>query len=230
MELAERITTNRKARKISQPKLAEAVGVSLMTVRRWEKGERVPDVNDARRLAAALGVDIAYLLEGDESKKTQVNGLESNVRIPNAAHLIRVRVLDKDFRACCGSGIDWGSEAVEFEQSMLLPLPDLAIRYSDGDVIATYAEGDSMDPKIKDGNMVLFVPREKEVMYAGIIMVVAYNNRMIIRGVVENNRKQITLKSINKNYSDIVVTPDDDFDICGKVVKVFSVSDPGVAL
>ncbi|MDR3332433.1 MAG: S24 family peptidase [Synergistaceae bacterium] len=48
----------------------------------------------------------------------------------------------------------------------------------------------------------------------------------IHRGLVENNRKMITMKAHNKDYDDIVVTPDDNFSVCGRVVRVFSSREP----
>jgi transcriptional regulator with XRE-family HTH domain len=155
-----------------------------------------------------------------EQSKSRQEEVVSNVAPINPAHMIRVRILDKTYKACCGNGIDWGPEAVEFESSILMQAPELAQRYSDDDIIGVYADGDSMERNIFDGDLVLFAWREKAVSYAGILMVVSYNNRILVRGVVENNRKMLTLKPHNKEYGDIIVTPDDDFDICGRVVDI----------
>jgi transcriptional regulator with XRE-family HTH domain len=162
-----------------------------------------------------------------EQSKSGRDEVVSNVAPINPAHMIRVRILDKMFKVCCGSGIDWGSEAVEFTEAIWLPLPDLARRYSNDDLIGTYAEGDSMEPKIGDGDLVIFVPHEKEILFAGIIMVVSYNGRMMIRGLVQNSRLVITLKALNSDYEDIVVTPDDEFCIHGRAIRRFVVDQLG---
>lgn len=57
-------------------------------------------------------------------------------------------------------------------------------------------------------------------------MVVCYNGKMMVRGLIENSRRQLTMRAFNRDYEDVVVTDDDDFIICDKVVKIFSMRDP----
>lgn len=57
-------------------------------------------------------------------------------------------------------------------------------------------------------------------------MVVCYNGKMMVRGLIENSRRQLTMRAFNRDYEDVVVADDDDFIICGKVVKIFSIRDP----
>ncbi|MDR3321831.1 MAG: hypothetical protein LBS93_05220, partial [Synergistaceae bacterium] len=120
--------------------------------------------------AAALTRSVSYLIgetddAGQGGQNTQQRPhVESNVVPINPALMTRVRILDKSYHACCGVGIDWGGEAVEFEETMWLPLADLARRYSDDDVIGIYADGDSMEPMIGHGDLVLFVPHEKSIV------------------------------------------------------------------
>ena len=61
MTVGERMRTARKNR-FTQAKLAEAIGVHEMTVRRWESGPRVPNADDLKKLAAVLDTSLAYLL------------------------------------------------------------------------------------------------------------------------------------------------------------------------
>lgn len=226
----ERVKAQRNKLNMTAEKLAEFMGTSRVTVQRWEGNVNEPDDETKLALASVLGVSVGYLMgeTNDPSPQTlqQKQEVVSNVAPINLAHMIRIKVLPRDFKVCCGNGIDWGSEAIDFEETLVLPLADLARRYSDGDVLAVYAEGDSMEPKIGDGDLVLFVPHEKEVISAGIMMVVNYNGRMIIRGVIANSRNQVTLRAFNKEYGDILVTPNDDFAICGRVVKIHALKDP----
>ncbi len=227
--------------------VAESAGVKYPTLWKALTGARKFRPEELAAIAKKLGTTVDFLLgETDDPNpgmrfghtnygdappempniNRQKQEIVSNVAPINLAHMLRIKVLPRDFKVCCGNGIDWGSEAIEFEETLVLPLADLARRYSDGDILAVYAEGDSMEPKVGDGDLVLFVPHEKEVISAGMMMVVNYNGRMIIRGVIENNRKQITLRAMNKEYEDIIVTPDDDFTICGRVVRIFSLREP----
>ena len=42
----------------TQRSLAEKVGVSAITVYRWEKGRQLPSIEDARRIAEVLGCSV----------------------------------------------------------------------------------------------------------------------------------------------------------------------------
>jgi transcriptional regulator with XRE-family HTH domain len=50
------LTEHRKAKNLSQAKLAEMIGVEQPTVQRWEQGKRKPDLEQIGDLADALGV------------------------------------------------------------------------------------------------------------------------------------------------------------------------------
>jgi transcriptional regulator with XRE-family HTH domain len=54
----------RKAKRISQEELAEAVGLSTSQISRFERGTREPRAEDVRKIAEVLGLSIASLMEG----------------------------------------------------------------------------------------------------------------------------------------------------------------------
>ena len=60
----------REERRISQNKLAEALGVSDKAVSRWETGRGFPDITLIEPLAAALGVSVIELFSGDDVVNT----------------------------------------------------------------------------------------------------------------------------------------------------------------
>ena len=62
-----RLRELRKEQRLSAKELAEKVGTCPMTIYRYEKGERLPDIDVAMRLASALNVSI------DELFKSEVN-------------------------------------------------------------------------------------------------------------------------------------------------------------
>lgn len=57
---------------LSQEELAKALDVSVMSVCRWEWGERIPRANDLNRLAQALNVTIDELLNGPRKNAIEV--------------------------------------------------------------------------------------------------------------------------------------------------------------
>ena len=61
-ELSNRIKINRNKLGMKQQDLADKVGVSLMTVLRWEKGVRTPNASMLPKLAEALNTSVEYLM------------------------------------------------------------------------------------------------------------------------------------------------------------------------
>lgn len=58
----EKLAEARKARNMSQRQLAEAAGLSSGSVSAYEKGIKIPTVDSAGKIAAALGVSLDWLL------------------------------------------------------------------------------------------------------------------------------------------------------------------------
>lgn len=68
MNLADRIQQLRKARGLSQEKLAEHLGVSRQAVTKWENGQSTPDVDKIIAMSDFFGVTTDYLLKGIEQE------------------------------------------------------------------------------------------------------------------------------------------------------------------
>lgn len=66
MNLADRIQQQRKARGLSQEKLAEQLGVSRQAVTKWENGQSTPDVEKIIAMSDFFDVTTDYLLKGVE--------------------------------------------------------------------------------------------------------------------------------------------------------------------
>lgn len=76
--LNEVIRIMRKRRGLTQEQLAECLGISVMTVRRWEWGERTPDADYIQKISQVLGVSISELMgeeKTDSEKKTVKQGV-----------------------------------------------------------------------------------------------------------------------------------------------------------
>ena len=67
----------RKAREISQEQLAEAVGVTVQAVSKWETGQSLPDIGIVPGIAEFFVVTSDYLFYGgaDASEKTDVSAV-----------------------------------------------------------------------------------------------------------------------------------------------------------
>ena len=72
------IATERKAKKLTQAKLAEMVFVSEKTVSKWENGKGIPDTNSLPHLCEVLGVSLNELLSG-ERQNIETNQLNEQL-------------------------------------------------------------------------------------------------------------------------------------------------------
>ena len=68
MTFGEKVKNLRKNKELNQTQLADAVGVSLRTVRGWEIEGRYPKKHDLyQKLADILSCDISYLMTEEEA-------------------------------------------------------------------------------------------------------------------------------------------------------------------
>jgi transcriptional regulator with XRE-family HTH domain len=73
--IGQRIKNARNEKKITQPELAQLVGVSKATISFWETDVTKPKINSMEALASALGVTFDYLNTG-KSNSTNKKMLE----------------------------------------------------------------------------------------------------------------------------------------------------------
>ncbi len=74
MDFNEKLVAMRKGLGINQQELADLIGVSIDSVRRWEAGKQEPRLSDLKALAAVLGSTIDELSGEDNlsEEKTQL--------------------------------------------------------------------------------------------------------------------------------------------------------------
>jgi transcriptional regulator with XRE-family HTH domain len=246
----QRLKERRVANKKTQKELAAILNVEPNTVYKWERGLMLPSLGAVFNIAESLNISKSYLigetddpvppatqkgtvgefttpyehgpLQGEQGNTGLYKIITNAVPPIDISRLIRVRILDK---TCNGDGTDRNPEKLEDAPAITLEIPDLAERYGYDGLCGLYADGDSMLPKIRSGDFVVFAPNEKEVLLAGKMMVVRYNGRIMIRGVIENSAGEITLKAFNPDYGDIHVTPKDDFCICGRAIRRYLIDE-----
>ena len=82
MEFKDRLESLRREKGISQTEIAEACGVSVTTFRRWEWGTQEPRLSELKKLAAALGMTTAELLEEGVSERVTLRHGALSLDIP----------------------------------------------------------------------------------------------------------------------------------------------------
>lgn len=70
MSVGTQIMYNRKLKKLTQEKLGDLLGISYMTVRRWETGKSNPDIAELQKISNVLDVPIEQLLDKESPESS----------------------------------------------------------------------------------------------------------------------------------------------------------------
>lgn len=81
------IASVRKEKGLTQAELAERLFVSDKTVSKWERGAGFPDIKNLESLAAALGVSIVELMQGEREAKDEISITKAEVLLTDALQM-----------------------------------------------------------------------------------------------------------------------------------------------
>ena len=70
--ISERIRQQRKEKGLTQADLAELLGMSEMTIRRWEAGKSSPRIDELQKVASMLETSVEYLIGIDERQNIEL--------------------------------------------------------------------------------------------------------------------------------------------------------------
>lgn len=159
--LGERIKQKRKALGLTQQALAEAIGVSMHSVFRWESGDRVPDADALVRIAEVLGTTVSFLMGEDQG-----GGI-----VGPFFEVIELPVLSAEITACCGDGTPILELTARAEKTVLFPRDRIGRIDDLRPPFAINSDGDSMEGfGIPEGSLVAVNPAE-EVRTGNIALV-----------------------------------------------------------
>ncbi len=205
MNFCELLKTTRKKAKLSQNELAAQLGVTQQAVGKWEAGKSSPDPSTVARIAELLGTTTDYLLGlHNESDETQAAtdrffGGYSETLIP-----------------IIGT-VKAGYGALAFED-------DYGQEYARVKDPANYfylvVKGDSMEPRIQDGDLAL-VHRQTTLDNGDLgVIVFGDEGEGTLKKYVQRGNS-IILRAFNTDYDDHVVKGEDlnHLYVAGKVVE-----------
>ncbi|RJP17215.1 MAG: helix-turn-helix transcriptional regulator [Deltaproteobacteria bacterium] len=205
----------------SAEKLAKLSGISSRGIGKYLAGETDPSRVRLVAIARATGVSIKWLATG-EGPKTSAE-LDS-ASIPEKT-LARLRSSDYafiplyDVRAAAGSGATVDSEEI----MDLLVINRTWVRQQIGSDPAglsfLYVEGDSMEPLLRPGEMILMDLGAANVPVDGIY-VIRVDGHLMVKRIQREPGNVLTCSSANPAYKPITLDPSDgrDFAVIGRVV------------
>ena len=149
--IGEKIKEARKLAKMTQVELAKAVDLSRSYIGDIEKDRYNPSITTLRLIANATGVPLESLLSSADQRP--------------AGRGIRIPVLG---RVVAGVPIEAVEEILDYEEIT----PALA---ATGDFFALQVRGDSMQPKLEEGDIVIV--KQQEDVESGDIAIVLVNGK-----------------------------------------------------
>ena len=198
--LSTKLKTKRKELKLSQEELARIIGVDQKTISHWENGVNEPQLNKLRIFCDNFQVPISYFTN------------EPNYTNPNT---IKIDFYS-DVYASCGPG---GLIASENKETIDVPVTLMPMKLKkDKTYSIIRTRGNSMNPEIQDGDMVLIEHYSGEQIIDNAIYLFTYENEVFIKRL-SKNINEIIITSDNKDYPQIILKKDEinRLSIIGKV-------------
>lgn len=191
-----RIKQLRQSRSITQKELSEMLYKSESTVRMWELGKSEPDLEMLKKIANFFNVSVDYLLNDGLITKR-------GVKIPVFGNV------------AAGIPIDAITDIEDYEEIT----EELA---ASGEYVALKIKGDSMEPKMSQGDVVIV--RVQPTIESGEIAIVLINGDNATCKKVKKTEEGVMLISLNSAYEPMFYSNNQieelPIRIFGKVVEL----------
>lgn len=186
-DIGSKIKAARKAAHMGQAELGEAIGIGKSSISEWESGKRSPDIDKVKDIAKVLNVTPTYLMGWKEEDVPDQRPLPAGLlpvvkrRIPIIGHV------------AAGVPIMAEREYEEYEDDTYGISCDYVLR----------VEGDSMEPRVLDGDVVYV--RQQPDVDDGQIAVVGVDDSVTLK-VVYHLPNGLQLVSLNPKYKPMIYT------------------------
>ena len=195
----------RSLKKMTQAEVAKKIGVTPSALAMYERGEREPGIDTLKKIAQVLSVDRNALV-GEKNKYEVLENSEKS-------KAVRIPVLGK---VAAGIPIEAISDIIDYEEI------DAAMLKDDSEYFALQIKGDSMEPRIKDGDVVIV--RKQPNIDSGQIGIVCINGCDATCKKIRVEQSGIVLIPFNNLYEPVYYSNKDieniPITILGRVVEL----------
>jgi repressor LexA len=197
MSLGNRLAAVLRKLELTQTALAKRLGISNVVINRYIKDKTMPDYNFLNKLAAVFSININWLITGDgimfSSESIRQIGDRTYFNVPIVAQV------------SCGSPEEIAQ--AEIEDQVLIDTVSLSGDFSR--YFAFYANGDSMDPYISHGDVVIVKQQEEWDNADDRVCVVRVDHEVTLKKVsLFSEGGKILLSPFNKEHSPIILEED----------------------
>lgn len=215
--MGERLKRLREEKGLTLAEMEKLSGIGASTISNYENGIRTPRPSILESLMDFFNVDPGYLMGTQDVKRvvdltgTYNAGVEhgkkqaiKEIKTLNVmSNVINVPIYSS---LSCGTGT-WVDEIPED----FISIPESMMFH--GQAFANFAEGDSMEPNIKSGDLLVF--QECPQIQSGYIGSFSLNDAYYCKRFKQLPDGSYWLFSDNSNYDPIPITKNDDFRVLG---------------
>lgn len=219
MKLGDRIREARKRVGINQDELARRIDVNPVSISYWESGKREVRMSTLERIAEALDTPLHFFYE--EVFKDELEEMKTRLILDEpSAEKIQVPIIA--FVRCGDLASSENLSIIdEFMEEYGVVTKDELRGYNANDVFFSIAEGDSMEPEVREGDRVLMAATD--VAYHGDMVVVSFadTDEVTLKWFAVKDGEYFLVPE-NKRYKRIPLRGR-DFRVVAKVLKIHRV-------
>lgn len=204
--LGTRIAKARKAKKLTQVTLGDALGASQGAVAGWEIGRTEPTLQIIERIADETGSDPAWLAFGRAQTSTMVDD----------ERFVAISIYDID--AAAGAGAIADSETTLGHKLFEVDLLRSLTRTPAGRLAVIRVRGDSMQETLFNGDHVLVDLDQRHLAREGIYVINVEDRLQVKRITMHPKTKMLTVRSDNAKYPSYDDLTADDLAVVGRVI------------
>lgn len=212
--IAERILTVRGD--MPQASFAKALEINPNTLRSYERGLAIPNQEVLARLCVKFSVNPAWLLLGDESPMENIP--QESLVVENDDDIIKIPMVKAVLSAGSGSLQTNG----ESEREYAFRRDFIKRKGNPKNMVLMRVHGDSMQPEIMDGDVVLLDQSRRDI-FPGHIYAVGFDDSIYLKRI-DRVPGKVILKSINPDYQPVELIVQEQtaeqFRVIGQVLWV----------
>lgn len=235
-KIGQAIRHRRELGGMSQKFLAAILGVTYQAVQNWEAGKSLPRAGRLDALCQALATDSNTLLsvaehpyieieEGGQSigqfSVEEAAEAFSKTPYPRAMEFVEIPYY-RDAKLAAGAGAQVYDEETDstltFQTAWLK-----SMGLKEEALCVVRCKGDSMEPRIHDGDVVLIDTARKEVEDS-MVYAINYGGEAKLKRMIKKIDGSLVIRSDNQRYEDEVIPPNDDhasqLNVIGKAVWI----------
>ena len=199
-----------------QASFAKALEINPNTLRSYERGLAIPNQEVLARMCVKFSVNPAWLLLGDEAPMEKIT--QERLVVENDDDIIKIPMAKAVLSAGSGSLQTNG----ESEREYAFRRDFIKRKGNPKNMVLMRVHGDSMQPEIMDGDVVLLDQSRRDI-FPGHIYAVGFDDSIYLKRI-DRIPGKVILKSINPDYQPVELIVQDQtaeqFRVIGQVLWV----------